>query len=205
MLLKIYPDNPNEKVVNQIVDCLKDGGVVILPTDTIYAICCDMRQVKAVDRIAQIKGMRKDKAVFSFVFSDLSNLSQYTKAIENNVFREIKRLLPGPFTFILDANNNIPKHFNDKKRTIGIRIPDNDIIRLIIERLGSPLVCTSVKDEDDDIVEYITDPELIEEKYGENVDIVVDGGYGDVVPSTVLKCTGGEFEVLREGKGKYID
>lgn len=201
MLLKIYPENPNDKLVNQVVECLKDGGVVILPTDTIYAICCDIRQPKAVDRMAQIKGMKKDKAVFSFVFNDFSNLSLYTKTIENNVFRELKRLLPGPFTFILEANNNIPKHFNGKKRTIGIRIPDNDLIRLIVERLGVPLACTSVKDDDDDVVEYITDPELIEEKYGDEVDIVVDGGYGDVVPSTVVSCLDGELEVLRYGKG----
>lgn len=202
MLLKIYPENPNDRLINQVIDCLKDGGVVILPTDTIYAICCDMRSVKAIDRMVQIKGMKKDKAVFSFVFSDLSNLAQYTKPIENSIFREMKRLLPGPYTFILEANNNIPKHFSNKKRTVGVRIPDNDIIRLIVDRFGSPLACTSVKDDDDDIVEYITDPELIEEKYGNDVDIVVDGGYGDVIPSTVISCLDGDIEVVREGKQK---
>jgi len=200
MLLKIYEDNPSEKQISTVKECLEDGGVIIFPTDTIYALGCDIFKGKAIDRIAQIKGVKKEKANFSFLCHDLSQLSDYTKPITNDVFKLMKRTLPGPFTYILEANNNVPKILHRKKKTVGIRIPNNEITREIIRMLGNPIMSTSVHD-DDEIIEYTTDPELIYEKYGNMVDIVIDGGYGDNEPSTIIDCSGDDIEIIRQGKG----
>lgn len=201
MLLKIYPDNPNQRHILTVVDCLKSGGTVIFPTDTIYAMGCDIYKTKAIDRVAQIKGTKREKANFSFLCHDLSQLSDFTKPINNEVFKLMKSTLPGPFTFILNANNNVPKLFQSKKKTLGIRVPDNNIVSEIIRELGNPITTTSIHDEDD-IIEYSTDPELIHEKFENLVDIVIDGGYGDNEPSTIIDCTGDDIEVIREGKGQ---
>ena len=200
MLLKIYPENPNPKAVNTVVECLQDGGIVIYPTDTIYGIGCDIFKQKSIERITDMLGERKKKNAMSFICHDMSNLSDYTKPLDNRVFKTMKRVLPGPYTFILEANNSVPKLLQSNKKTIGIRIPDNNIIREIVRQLGHPILSTSVKD-DDEVIEYTTDPELIYERYGDMVDIVIDGGYGDNTPSTVVDCTGGGIEVVREGKG----
>jgi len=200
MFLKIYPENPNPREIRKVVDCLQNGGIIIYPTDTIYGIGCDIFKPKAVERITEILGDSKKKSAMTFICHDLSNLSDYTKPIANNIFKVMKRTLPGPFTFILEANNNVPKIVQSNKKTVGIRVPDNNIIREIVRELGHPILSTSVKD-DDEVVEYTTDPELIYEKYENLVDMVIDGGYGDNVPSTVVDCTSGEIEVVREGKG----
>lgn len=200
MLLKIYPENPNPKAINTVVECLNDGGVVIYPTDTIYGIGCDIFRQKSIERILSIVGKKDKKNALTFICHDLSNLSDYTKPIDNSVFKVMKRVLPGPYTFILEANNSVPKLLQSNKKTIGVRVPDNNIIREVVLQLGHPILSTSVKD-DDEIVEYTTDPELIYERYGDMVDIVIDGGFGDNVPSTILDCTGGDIEVVREGKG----
>ena len=200
MFLKIYPENPNPREIRKVVDCLQNGGIIIYPTDTIYGIGCDIFKPKAVERITEILGGSKKKSAMTFICHDLSNLSDYTKPIANNIFKVMKRTLPGPFTFILEANNNVPKIVQSNKKTIGIRVPDNNIIREIVRELGHPILSTSVKD-DDEVVEYTTDPELIYEKYENLVDMVIDGGYGDNVPSTVVDCISGEIEVVREGKG----
>lgn len=200
MLLKIYQENPNPKAIQRVVECLQDGGVIIYPTDTIYGIGCDIFKQKSIERITQILGDKKKKSAMTFICHDLSNLSDYTKPISNNVFKAMKKALPGPFTFILEANNNVPKILQSNKKSVGIRVPDNNIVREIVEQLGHPILSTSVKD-DDEIVEYTTDPELIHEKYGDLVDIVIDGGYGDNVPSTIVNCVDGEIEIVREGKG----
>ncbi len=200
MLLRIHPDNPSERQIRLVVDCLKDGGVIIFPTDTIYAIGCDIYRQKAVDRVAQIKGVRKEKANFSFICQDLSHLSEFSRPIDNAIYKLMRKNLPGPFTFILSANNNVPKIFQSKKKSIGIRIPDNNIAREIVLVLGNPIMSTSVHD-DDEIIEYTTDPELIYERYKNQVDIVVDGGYGDNMASTIVDCSSLEPEILRVGKG----
>ena len=200
MLLRIHPDNPSERQIRLVVECLMDGGVIIFPTDTIYAIGCDIYRPKAVDRVAQIKGVKKEKANFSFICHDLSHLSEYSKPIDNAVYKMMRRNLPGAFTFILGASNKVPKIFQSKKKSIGIRVPDNNIARDIVHMLGNPLMSTSVHD-DDEIIEYTTDPELIFERYSNQVDLVVHGGYGDNVASTIIDCTGSEPELMREGKG----
>ncbi len=200
MMIKIYPENPAPKHIKMVIDALESGGVVIFPTDTVYAFGCSIYQPKALDKIAQLKGIKKEKANFSFIFNDLSMLSEFTKPFDNSTFRLMRKNLPGPFTFILNANNKVPKIFQSKKKTIGIRIPDNNILAAVIEELGHPLVTTSIHD-DDEIVEYTTDPELIHERYKDKVDLVVDGGYGDNEASTVVDCTGDEPEIIRQGKG----
>ncbi len=200
MLLKIYPENPNQRAIDQVVKCLQDGGIIIYPTDTIYGIGCDIYKPRSVERITEILGDKKKKNAMTFICSDLSHLSDYTKPIPNPIFKTMKKALPGPFTFILEANNNVPKLLQSNKKTVGIRVPDNNIIREIVRQLGHPILSTSVKD-DDEVIEYTTDPELIHEKYDPLVDIVIDGGYGDNMPSTVLDCTGGGIEIVREGKG----
>ena len=201
MLIKIYPDNTNDKHINQVVDVLQKGGVIIYPTDTVYGIGCDISNQKAVERVARIKGVKLEKANFSFICHDLSHLSDFTKNISNDTFKLMKRNLPGAFTFILNANSNVPKLFKNKKKTVGIRIPDNDIIREIVRKLGNPILTTSIKD-DDEIVEYTTDPELIHENYKDKVDLVVDGGYGNNEPSTIVDCTSDDAEIIREGLGE---
>jgi len=200
MLLKIHPDNPNPRHIQTVLDCLNDGGIIIYPTDTVYGIGCDIYKTKAVEKIALIKGIKKEKANFSFICSNLSHISDFTRPINNEVYKMMKRNLPGPFTFILEANNKVPKLFQSKKKTVGIRVPDNNIIHEIVQKLGNPIMSSSVYDEDE-IIEYATDPELIHEKYGHLVDIVIDGGYGDNLPSTIVDCTQDEITVIREGKG----
>ena len=200
MFLKIYPQNPNPKAVQQVANCLRDGGIVIFPTDTIYGLGCDIYKHKAIERIIAITGEEKKKNALSFICHDLSHLSDFTTPIENHIFKAMKRALPGPYTFILNANNQVPKMIHGTRKTVGIRVPDNEIIRAIVQELGHPVFSTSIKD-DDEIVEYTTDPELIYERYGEFVDIVIDGGYGDNNPSTIVDCTSGNIEIIREGKG----
>jgi tRNA threonylcarbamoyl adenosine modification protein (Sua5/YciO/YrdC/YwlC family) len=202
MLVKIYPENPNPREIKKITQIIEDGGVVIYPTDTIYGIGCDISQPKAVARLAKIQGLDMDKAYFSFIFNDLSQISEYTKPMSNAAFKLLKRNVPGPFTFIFEANNNIPKLFKTRRKTVGIRVPDNNIIRSIVSELGRPLLSSSVHDVEDEVTEYITDPELIHERYGNVVDAVIDGGYGDNQPSTVIDCITDEFEIIREGKGE---
>lgn len=204
MLVRIHEDNPSPRHIQTVVDTLRNGGVVIFPTDTIYGIGCSIQHIKTADRIARIKGGKKDKAKFSIIINNLSMLSEFARPVDNHLFRMMKKNLPGPFTFILAANNNVPKLFQSKKKTIGFRIPDNSILTTIIEELGHPLLTTSIKDEDD-VIEYTTDPELIDEKYGELVDLIVHGGYGDNEPSTVIDCTGSEPEIIRQGKGILIE
>ena len=200
MLIKIYPENPNSREIQKAADILRNGGVIIYPTDTVYGIGCSIDKPKAVQRVARIRGINLDKANFSFIFYDLSHISDFTKHIPNDAFKMMKRNLPGPFTFVLESNNNIPKIFKSRKKTVGIRIPDNEIIREIVRELGNPILSTSIHDEDD-IIEYTTDPELIHEKYTDLVDAVIDGGYGDNEASTVIDCSKDEFELLRQGKG----
>jgi tRNA threonylcarbamoyl adenosine modification protein (Sua5/YciO/YrdC/YwlC family) len=200
MLLRIHPDNPSQRQIKHVVECLNDGGVVISPTDTVYGLTCDIFQSKAIERIARIKGIKPDKANFSFLCSDLSELSDYAKPINNELFKLMRRLLPGPYTFILNANNTVPKYIQSKKKTVGIRIPDNNIPVEIVKSLGHPIMSTSIHDEDN-LIEYTTDPELIYEKYKNLVDIVIDGGFGGNLASTVLDCTSGEILIVREGLG----
>ncbi len=204
MLIRIYEENPNARDIRAVADCLRSGGIIIYPTDTVYGIGCDIMQQKAVERICQIKGIRPDKANFSFICHDLSHISDFTKQISTSVYKLMKKALPGPFTFILNSNNNVPKLFQSKKKTVGIRVPDNNIIREIVKELGNPIMTTSIKDEDE-VIEYTTDPELIYEKFRDIVDIVIDGGFGDNEASTVVDCTSDEFEILRQGKGILED
>ena len=198
MILKIYEENPNPRDVRKVVDILRDGGVIIYPTDSVYGMGCDIKNRKAVEKVAQIKGIKAEKANFSFICYDLSHLSDFTPPLDNRVYKMMKRNLPGPFTFILDANNNVPKMLKTKKKTVGIRVPDNNIIREIVLELGNPVMNTSVYD-DDEIIEYTTDPELIHEKYEGLVDLVVDGGNGNNEPTTVVNCSRDQFEIIREG------
>lgn len=200
MIRKIYPENPNPKEVDRVVDILKDGGVIIYPTDTVYGLGCDITKPKAIDRVAQIKGIRPDKNNFSFIVYDLSHLADYTKPIDNTIYKLMKRNLPGPFTFILEASNNVPKILKSKKKTVGIRIPDNPIILEIIRVLGNPILTTSVHS-GDVILDYTTDPELIHEDMGHLVDLVIDGGFGNNVPSTIVDCTGSDILIVRQGLG----
>lgn len=197
--IKLYNENPNEKEIAKIVEALRNGGLIIYPTDTVYGLGCDITNTKALEKIARIKGVKLEKANFSFVCSDLKNLSDYVKQIDSSTFKLLKRALPGAYTFIMQGNNNLPKDFK-KKKTVGIRVPDNLIARTIVERLGNPIVSTSIYDEDD-VIEYTTDPELIFEKWQNLVDIVIDGGYGDNTASTVIDLSGDEPVVIREGKG----
>ncbi|WP_372934547.1 L-threonylcarbamoyladenylate synthase [Mariniphaga sediminis] len=200
MLLRLYNENPNPRDIRKVVDVLREGGIIIYPTDTVYGLGCDITNPKAVDKVARFKGIKIEKANFSFICSDLSHLSDYTKPISNTVFKLMRKNLPGPFTFILEANNNVPRYFKGKKKTVGIRVPDNNIIRDIIYELGNPILSTSIRDEDE-ILEYTTDPELIYEKYQDFADLVIDGGHGELVPSTVIDCTNDEITIVREGKG----
>ena len=198
-LIRIYEENPNPKAVARVVDVLRSGGLVIYPTDTVYGLGCDITNSRALERLARIKGVKLEKANWSFICADLSNLSDYARQIDTPTFKILKRALPGPYTFILQGSNQLPKDFK-KKKTVGIRVPDNRIAHALVEGLGHPIVSTSIRDEDD-VLEYTTDPELIYEKWGKLVDVVVDGGYGDNVASTVIDLTGAEPEVVREGKG----
>ena len=197
--IKIYNKNPNSKEIDKAVKVLKNGGLVIYPTDTVYGLGCDITNTKALERIARIKGVKLAKANFSFICYDLSNLSAYVKQIDTPTYKILKRALPGAYTFILNGNNSLPKAFKNKK-TVGIRVPDNNIIREIVKELGNPIVTTSIYDEDD-VIEYTTDPELIYEKWKNIVDLVIDGGYGDNLASTVIDLSQDEIQIIREGKG----
>ena len=201
MLVKIYPENPNSKEIDRVTNILKDGGIIIYPTDTVYAIGCDALNVRAVERICRIKNINPQKANLSIICYDLSNLSQYVK-VSNSHFKLMKKNLPGPFTFILPTNSNIPKIYKNRK-TVGLRVPDNNIIREIVRVLGNPVLTTSVRDEDE-ILEYTTDPELIAEKYKNEVNLIIDGGYGGIEASTIIDCSNEIPIIIREGKGKLI-
>ncbi len=199
--IKIYEENPNPKEIKRVVDTLRKGGLVIYPTDTVYGLGCDITNTKALERIARIKGIKLAKANWSFICADLSNLSDYVRQIDTATFKILKRALPGPYTFILPGNNKLPKAFK-KKKTVGIRVPDNNIAHAIVVALGNPIVSTSIRDEDE-FLEYTTDPELIFEKWKNIVDIVIDGGYGGNMASTVIDLSQDEPEVVREGKGDW--
>ena len=203
MLIKIYPENPNDKEIRKVVDVLQRGGIIIYPTDTVYGLGCDIKNPKAVDKLARLKRIKIEKSNFSFIFNDLSSLSEYSKPISNTVFKLIKKNTPGAFTFIIEAGSKVPKIFKYKKKTFGIRIPDNNIIREISRVLGNPILTTSVHD-DDEILEYTTDPELIHENYGDRVDLVIDGGYGNNEASTVVDCTQDDIEIIRQGIGELL-
>jgi len=197
--IKIYSDNPNPKEIDKAVKVLRKGGLIIYPTDTVYGLGCDITNTKAMERIARLKNIKLAKANFSFICNDLSHLSDYVKQIDTATYKILKRALPGAYTFILPGNTNLPKAFKNKK-TVGIRVPDNNVIREIVEQLGNPIASTSIRD-DDDVIEYTTDPELIFEKWKDRVDLVIDGGYGNNVPSTVIDLSQDEIEIVREGKG----
>ena len=202
--IRLYEQNPDPKRVRQIVDVLRNGGVIIYPTDTVYGLGCDITNQRAVERICKIKGINPKKHNFSFVCADLSNIAQYTRVITKPVFKMMKKGLPGPFTFILEASSVVPKILHSNKKTVGIRVPNHSISRAIVEELGQPILSTSIHDEDE-VIEYSTDPELIFEKYQHLVDVVIDGGYGQNVASTILDCTGDEVEVIRQGLGQLED
>lgn len=201
MLIEIFPNNPDSRKIEQVVSAIKKGAVVILPTDTVYSFCCDLRSKKGLEKLARLKGIKLAKANFSLVCYDLSNISDYTKPLDRKIYKALNKALPGPYTFILNASNEVPKLFGNNKKEVGIRVPDNSIIRQICNELGNPLAVASVHDEDE-IVDYTTDPTAIYEKFEKEVDIVVDGGMGNNVPSTILDCTSGEIEVIREGIGE---
>lgn len=199
-LLKIHPENPEQRKIAKAVEVLRKGGVIIYPTDTIYGIGCDITDQKAVERVCQIKGVKADKTQMSFICQDMSHISEYVRQIGTPVFKVMKKALPGPFTFILDSSSKVPKIINAKKKTVGIRVPDHNIPRMLVEQLGHPIITTSVHD-DDDVVEYTTDPEAIYEKFKNLVDVVIDAGPGQNIASTVVDCTGDTFEVIRQGAG----
>lgn len=201
MLLRLNYDNPHPKDIQFIIDCLRNDGVIIYPTDTVYSIGCDITRPRAIERLCQLKNIKPEKANFSFVCSDLSHLSNYARPIPNPIFRIMKKALPGPYTFILEANNNVPKLLKQNKKTVGIRVPDNTICNHIITALGNPIITTSLHNPDDDIVDYFADPEVIHREYEKKVDVVIDGGFGNLYASTVIDCSGEEPVVLREGLG----
>jgi tRNA threonylcarbamoyl adenosine modification protein (Sua5/YciO/YrdC/YwlC family) len=200
MLIHIHPDNPQPRLIRQIVDCLKGGGVIAYPTDTIYGLGCDILQQKAVERICRLKGVDPQKAQLSFICHDLSDLSHYARQLETPVYRLLKQYLPGPYTFILGASKQVPKLLKSKRETVGIRIPDNNIARCIVEELGNPILSASLPG---DFVEEYTDPEIIQERFGKTVDLVIDGGIGGMVPSTIIDVTSGSPEVIRMGAGEW--
>lgn len=201
MILSINPDNPQENKIREVVACLKKGGIIIYPTDSIYAIGCDLYNQKAIEKICRIKKVKPDKTKFSFICYDLSDLSQYAKQLDNIIFKSMKRTLPGPFTYILNASSKVPKIIQAKKKTVGIRVPDNNIPRMIVQELGNPILSTSMKRTEEDVREYYTDPELIQEDFGQLIDIIIDGGYGKNVGSTVVDGTNNGLEIIREGLG----
>ncbi|HEV7349884.1 L-threonylcarbamoyladenylate synthase [Telluribacter sp.] len=199
-LIRLYPENPEEKKIRQVAECLRGGGLVIYPTDTIYGLGCDIHNTKAVEKVSRIKGIKPEKNDFSFICYDLSHIADYAR-VSNAGFKLMKKALPGPFTFILEASNRVPRLLNTNKKTVGIRVPDNNIPRQIVRELGNPIITTSIRDEDE-VIEYSTDPELIYEKFQALVDIVIDGGYGGNVPSTIIDATSDNFEIVREGLGQ---
>jgi len=203
-LIKLYPENPDVRKINQIVEILRNGGIIIYPTDTIYGLGCDLHNKKAIDRLCRIKEIKPKNFNLSFICNDMSNISHYVKNLDTPTFKIMKRALPGPYTFILEASSKVPKIFDGSKKTVGIRIPNNNIPRMITELLGNPLITTSIKD-DDQIIEYTTDPEQIYDEYQNLVDVVIDGGVGGNTPSTVIDCSGARPEVIREGLGSIDD
>ena len=200
MLLQVHPDNPQPRLITQVAECLKDGGVIIYPTDTIYGLGCDIFQHKAVEKICRIKNVDPRKAQLSFICRDLSHLSDYTKSIDTPLYRMLKNYLPGPYTFILPASKQVPKILQTKKSTIGLRVPDNEIDRYILDALGNPLLSASLPG---DMVEEYTDPEVIYEKFRDQVDFVIDGGVGGMIPSTIIDCTSPDWEIIRQGAGEF--
>ncbi|MFA6947092.1 MAG: L-threonylcarbamoyladenylate synthase [Pedobacter sp.] len=203
MLIRIYNENPNGKHIRQIVDLLENGGIIIYPTDTVYAMGCDIRATKSIEKIARLKGLNPRNPELSLIFHDMSQLSEYTIIHDNTLFKLLKRNLPGPFTFIVQANSQIPKMFKNKKKTVGIRIPDNNIVLELVKELGRPIITTSIHDPDE-VIEYTTDPELIHEKYRDFTDAVIDGGFGKNEASTIVDCTGEEIEIIRQGPGILV-
>ena len=201
MFLRINPDKINVADIERVVKCLKDGGIIIYPTDSVYALGCDLLNAKAIERVCKLKGVKPEKSNFSFICSDLSHLSDYCKPIENSIFRVMKKALPGPYTFILEASAKVPKLLKQNKKTVGIRVPDNKICKELILQLGNPIISTSLHDEDDDMIDYFTDPEMVYTRYQDKVDIVIDGGFGNIYPSTVIDASNGEMNVIREGLG----
>lgn len=201
MLLEINPYNIDKRLLKQVVEVLRNGGIIIYPTDSVYAMGCDLKNKRALEKLAKLKDVKLEKANFSIICYDLSNISEYTKNFDRSIFKMLKSNLPGPFTFILEATNEIPKLFNSNKKTIGIRVPDHDLIRAIVLELGNPIVTTSIHDEDE-ILEYTTDPYQIFERYDGKVDLVIDGGIGSLYASTVVDCTVGEIEIVRQGIGE---
>jgi len=203
MLVKIYSENPNYHEINRVADVLSGGGVVIIPTDTLYAFVCSMEYKKSVEKIAMLKGFSLKKAKYSMLFDSISSMSEYVRPMDGDTYGMIRGCLPGPYTFIMDANNSVPRNYLNPNRTIGVRVPANPICNAIIEAVGVPLIGTSVRTLDvDREVEYLTDPELIHELFGHHVDMVVDGGIGEDIPSTVVDCSGGKLELIRQGKGE---
>ena len=197
--VRIFPTKPDERKIRQVADCLREGGLVIYPTDTVYGLGCDIHNSRAVERVAKIKGIKPSKNDFSFICHDLSHIADYAK-VSNTAFKLMKKVLPGPFTFILEASHRVPKLLHTNKKTVGIRVPDHEIPRRIVEELGNPIITTSIKD-DDEVIEYATDPELIFEKFRHQVDIVIDGGYGGNVGSTIVDATDDDMKVIRQGLG----
>jgi tRNA threonylcarbamoyl adenosine modification protein (Sua5/YciO/YrdC/YwlC family) len=202
--IRLYEENPDPRRVQQVVNVLRNGGIIIYPTDTVYGMGCDITNQRAIERICKIKGINPKKHNFSFICADLSNIAQYTRVIDKPVFKMMKKAFPGPFTFILEASTQVPKILHSNKKTVGIRVPNHGVPRAIVEELGQPILSTSIRDEDE-VIEYSTDPELIFEKYQNLVDLVIDGGYGQNVASTILNCTGDEVEVIRQGLGNLED
>jgi len=203
MFIKLYNENPNTRDILKVVEVLQQGGIIIYPTDTLYGMGCDITNTRAVEQVARLKGINIEKSNFSFICSDLSHLSVYARPISNHVFKIVKKNIPGPFTFIFEASGNVPKYFKGKKKTVGIRVPDNNIIREIVRELGNPILSTSIHDEDE-MSEYTTNPELIYEKFKDITDLVIDGGSGKLMPSTVVDLTSGEPVIIRQGKGQLI-
>lgn len=204
MILKLHNDNPDKRKIQMAVDCLKNDGVIIYPTDTIYTFGCELGNKKAMERIAQIKGKKLKQSHFSIICQDLSHISEYTNNLNNATFKLMKQYLPGPYTFILNASKKVPKLYDFKKKTIGIRVPDNNIARDLVEALGTPLIATSVHHEEDEVLDYITEPEAIYEQYNKQIDIMLDGGIGDNTASTIIDATGDEPFIVREGKGDVV-
>ena len=200
MLIQIHPDDPQPRLIKQVAECLKDGGVIIYPTDTIYGLGCDINQHKAVERICKIKNIDPQKAQLSFICRDLSHLSDYTKSIDTPLYRMLKSYLPGPYTFILPSSKQVPKILQSKKSTVGIRVPDNNICRHILDELGNPTLSASLPGE---MVEEYTDPEVIQENFGDKVDFVINGGIGNMIPSTVVDCTTDDWTIIRQGQGEW--
>ena len=201
MLLRINPDKINSSEIDKVVKCLKDGGIIVYPTDSVYALGCDLNNNKAIERICKLKNIKPEKSNFSIICSDLSNLSDYAKPINNTVFRVTKKATPGPYTFILEASNLVPKLLKQNKKTVGIRIPNNAICKEIVQALGNPLLSTSLHNDEDELINYFSEAELIEERYGDKVDMVIDGGYGGIYLTTVIDFSDNEVNIIREGIG----